>query len=739
MPEMSQVLARRCRESKRYDEGLDERLEMELLHIQVQELVAYYLALDSVGEAVDTDAHYVAYLLGLTDRFDPDKPLPMMGDMPDIDLDFSDRDVIVAYLKDKYGPDHVAYINNYNEFQGKSAMRDVAKVEKVAIPKYVQDDIEKLESVEAYLTDIAIRQNPPKISESVRKVLEYAARLEGNIRQYGKTAAGVIVSSEPVENFSAMRTQDGEAISVYDKVDAEDIGFIKMDVLNVSNIKVIDRALKLISERGGTPPENIWELPLDDRRMMDEFKHAHTRLIFQYGGKALIGLLERLEPDSPEDLIAANSLCRPGADDRSYIKRKRGEEAVTYPHPKAREFLEGTYGLPIYQEQVMQLCRNIGQMSWRDVNRVRKMVGKKDLSEAPELEALFKRGCSKSGLSGEATDKLWGEILKHGGYSFNRAHAVAYFVIAWADMYLQVYHPVEWILANLLVEEDDTKISFILGEANRLGVSLGCLDVNRSKATWSYDGDTLIHGLTLIPRIGQKAAELIAERAPYESLEDMQERLPKSKFTKAHVAQLIRVGAIPGSEEMEGYDPVYSRVYNGFPVDVTEGYDVHPLWNARPASCYGNEPIAVHGYVKSCRKAHKGDQEVVLHGDMPLKLYYHEKLEEGPYLLLVDAARFHKVYAAFPMRMTAEHPMARKFDLRKMGQDKEGVAYTLYGRWSNTGYVTMVLCPEPRVIWLNDECEAFKYYYFNEIPKRGAPRHKFRSIEEVKKGIPNLA
>jgi hypothetical protein len=731
----NELLRDKCIESDRYDLDYGYRLNDELEHIETQELATYYLAMQKKGIKVETHNHLVAFLLGLTDDFDENSSVPMMGDMPDIDVDFSVREPVVEYLKKKYGEDHVAYINNYTHLSGKSAVNDVSRVMEISVPKKVKDIIHDMGSVKTFL-----KVGGDSISENVKKVLEVAAELEGNIRHMGITAAGVIVSKEPITNYTALYSQKDKVAAVIDKDDAEKIGFIKMDILVTTNIAAMQKCMELIKQRGGKVPKDVWDLPMDDQEMIDEFAKGHTDLIFQYGGYATKDLCKRMKPDKVEDVVAANALSRKGADDKAYIRRKKGEEKYKFFHPVLKDILEDTYGIMVYQEQVMSICRHLAGMTHRDVNRVRKMVGKKTYKEEPELRHLFIMGCIKNEVEKEKAEHLWAEIKKHGEYSFNRAHCVVYFLQAWANMYFQVHHPFEWFLANLMLERDDKKIATIISAAQKAGVKIADVDVNKSEAGWSYDGDTLIPGLSSVIGVGLKTGEKIAREAKksrfvgwntvitnrkqddkkyyllqehaknkykrdiYKDAPEGWVMIPKNAFDALSAA-----GAIP---KIDG-DETQANLASGKAVDVTEGKDIHEWWSPVPLGEIKDIPCVVHGYVKNHAKR-GGSYELNIQSDVPGSLWSADVVEPGGYLLVVDG-KWGRVYYAVSEDRFDRHPMSRYKSEHLLASKGPGIAYVVGSNKINNMFVTMVLAPQPRTLWLNKPLEkgwyAFKYDY----------------------------
>jgi DNA polymerase III alpha subunit len=697
---------------------MKDRLDEELVHIRTQELAPYYLALREKGEKVDTDRHLVAYLIGLTDEFSGESPR-MMGDMPDIDVDFSERPPVVEYLKEKYGDDKVAYINNYTHLSGISALNDVSRVMEVTIPKNIKDAVNQYKSIKSFI------KTKPDVSDEVKEALKVGARLEGNVRHMGVTAAGVVVCKDPITDYVALYKSKDEVATGYDKDDVESVGLLKMDVLRTSNVAAMQRTIELIEERGGTPPEDVWNLPLDDERMIKEFAKGNTDLIFQYAGFALKKVTMDLNPKNVDDIVAANSLVRPGADQMEYIRRKESGKEITYPHPLLKDILSETYGLPIYQEQVMAICRQLAGMSHQDVNRVRKMMGKKTYKDEPELSTLFYMGCKKNGVDEALAKKLWAEIKKHGGYSFNKAHCVAYFVIAWANMYFQVYHPFEWYLANLQIEQSDDKISVIVANASKAGIKISNVDVNKSRAGWTYDGDTLVPGLSNIKGLGIKTAnKIVAEamKSPITGYETevfrpglktekttylfTQENGDKFVVPKNAFEVLSNAGAIPG---VEG-DRNQTKVASGQAIDVTEGKKIHKWWKVKPLSQKKDGLCFIHGYVKSATKSGT-DYKINIQSDIAGVMYGPDQLEPGPYILICDG-KWNRVYYAIKEKNWDKHPMTNWREKALLATWGPGIAFCTGSVKVKKKYPTLILAPQPRILWLNEPLER-GWYRFN--------------------------
>lgn len=745
-----------------------DRLRYEFDLIRRKGFCEYFLVVRDVIAAAHSLGVYVApgrgsvggsllaYVLGITE-VDPIRwnlsferfLSPHRNDMPDIDIDFSDKQAIFQYLKNKYGTEHVSYVSNYVRLSGQSTINDVARVMEVSVPKKVREEIKQHKGVKSYIEN----RYRPQSDEKLEKALQVGANLEGNVRHLNVHAGGVIISKTPISDYSAQYLKEGERVSVYDKDDLEKIGFLKIDVLITTNTAIMHRCMQLVEERGGELPQDIWDLPLDDRRMMEEFSKGNTDLIFQYGGFATKTLLKQMKPDRIEDLVAVNALSRPGPDERAYAMRKLGEEKVTYPHPAAKPFLEETYGVMVYQEQIMDMAREIAGMDWAGVHKVRKMSGKKDRSQVEPLKKEFVEGCmEKSGLPESGATKLWNEIESFAEYGFNKSHCVAYFIIAWANMYLQVYHPFEWILANLEIEESDDKKSLVIAEAMRIGIPFKDIDINYSEVEWSYDDDALVPGLTNIRGLGRStAAKLVKARNKSPFVNHMERVTNRKQDTKQYYLvqeskkdkmdpgktlkdgdwryhipvpsnaffALRDCGALP---HLEG-NPMESKLASNLPVDVTQGKTVHPFYNPQPLSTLSKNVRCVHGYVKSSKKQAK-DHALSLQGDVTATLFSQDSVEPGPYIMFANG-EYRTVDKLIPMSDWQKHPMDRDFgELKRLDKSVPGVAYLVPARKTPKHNIVLALTPEPKTLFLDKMIPQEGLYVLESYVKEGNPYWK---------------
>jgi hypothetical protein len=746
--------------------GIRDRMNLEAWNIHWADMEEVYLGLAKRGERVEDDRFLIAYLLGITDSFDENKLPPQIDDLPDIDSDFDmeGRAIVAEYLVETYGEDHVSYINNLNALKGGSVLRDVFKAYGLKPSKELSLAVSEAESVRKIMPQIdmeGLLRTDPRRAEA----LHVAARLEGNLRHPSVTAAGMIVSKEPIQDYAALYVSSGKdkhKAVVNDKRDVEKIGFVKFDVLGLANCSVMKSCVEAIEERGGTVPD-LYNLPYEGETaeiMMEEFRRGHTRLIFQFGADPLRKLTMRMRPDSIEDLIAATALVRPGPDRDSYIAHKLGERELVYPHPAVEEALGTTYGVMVYQEQVMAMCRGIGSLSWAETEKVRKLASKK-LHDHPDWEPLgekFVANATQAGMNPTDAEALWAGMKKHSEYSFNRAHAAAYTVMSWANMYLQVFHPAEWILANMIHDFDGNRQD-ILSEAARLGIDIGTVDVNESELNWTYSVDAtghlkLLPGINSIDGVGANSAAAIVrarkEKGRFIGGEVFEVRKSKNRYEDRYALQhesmttlfdereqkeflgnarhviaknvyeaLSKAGAIPG---IEG-DPVMARVAAGLPVDVTEGRVIHELWgDVYPASVLEIEtkaPKVVHGYLRSAKKdSYRGDYKYEVQSDVPVLLRGRQTIPSGAYLFVVDGGGFNNVYHAQPMDLADVHPMSSPADipgfehLRKLeGSHDKGVAFFAGGKKAGSSFVGMFLTPQPRQLWLDALPEEGPGYY----------------------------
>ena len=537
------------------EKGLDnetykERLQEELQVIADKNFASYFLIVgDMVGWAKDNKimvgpgrgsaaGSLVCYLMGITD-VDPIKfdllffrfINPERNDFPDIDTDFMDRrrGEVKDYLRKKFK--HVASISTYTYFKDKGVIRDVARAFLIPLGE-VNKALKGVETFDEY----EISPSTAEFRSKYPEVTKYASMLRGKIRGNGMHAAGVVVAKDDISKYVPIETRKDPDDSVsgripvvaYDMEQTADLGLIKLDVLGLKTLSVIDDAINIIKKNKGKDIV-LKDIPLDDSAVFVDLSSGFTKGVFQAEATPYTNLLMKMGVDNFEDLAASNALVRPGAMNTvggSYIRRKRGEEMTTYAHPIMQEFTKRTYGVIIYQEQVMQACVYLGGMSWADADKVRKIIGKKkDASEFDAYKDQFIKGASQH-ITEEDAIKLWHDFEAHAGYSFNRSHAIAYSMLSYYTAWLKHYYPIEFMFAILKNEKDkDARTDYLL-EAKRLGIKVLLPHVNESDLDFSIQGNALRFGLSDVKYISDKVGTKIKLLRPFKNYADF---IDKSK------------------------------------------------------------------------------------------------------------------------------------------------------------------------------------------------------------------
>ena len=525
-----------------------ERILEELQVIEDKNFASYFLVVsDMVNWAKQNEilvgpgrgsaaGSLVCYLLGITD-VDPIKfdllffrfINPERNDFPDIDTDFMDRrrGEVKEYLRKKFT--HVASISTFQYFKDKGVIKDVARTFLVPL-KEVERTLKNVETFEEYETS----PNTEEFRKKYPEVTKYASMLRGKIRGNGMHAAGVVVAKDDISKYVPIETRKDPNDSVsgripvvaYDMEQTADLGLIKLDVLGLKTLSVIDDAIKNI-EKNAKVKIDLKSLELDDPKVFEMLSNGFTKGVFQAEATPYTNLLMKMGVSTFEDLAASNALVRPGAMNTvggAYIRRKKGEEMVTYAHPIMHEFTERTYGVIIYQEQVMQACVHLGGMSWADADKVRKIIGKKkDAKEFDQYKEQFVSGASQH-ITPEDAQKLWHDFEAHAGYSFNRSHAIAYSMLSYYTAWLKCYYPLEFMFAILKNEKDkDARTDYLL-EAKRLGIKVLLPHINESDLDFSIQGNSIRFGLSNIKYISENIGSKITALRPFKTYKDFTEK-----------------------------------------------------------------------------------------------------------------------------------------------------------------------------------------------------------------------
>ncbi|MGA7615050.1 MAG: DNA polymerase III subunit alpha [Thermoanaerobaculia bacterium] len=471
----------------------------------------------------------VAYAMGITNVDPLDYDLlferflnPERISMPDIDIDFcmNNRGRVIDYVRDKYGAENVAQIITFGTMAARSVVRDVGRV--LGMQYAFVDKIAKMipAGPEVKLGDAA--KESPLLAEAIRndkeveRMIEIGARLEGLTRHAGMHAAGVVITPEPVTNYVPLyRTTRDEIVTQFDMRIVEKMGLLKMDFLGLRTLTVIDDAVKSIRQQENVEIE-VDEIPLDDDDVYRLFQEGRTKGVFQFESGGMVDLLRKARPTRFEDLAALNALYRPGALDAGmvdeYVKRKNGTSRAKYVVPKMKEILEETYGVIVYQEQVMQIAQGVAGFSLGEADLLRKAMGKKNREIMEEQREKFVAGSAANGYEKATANEIFDFIEPFARYGFNKSHSVAYALLAYQTAWLKVHFPRHFMAALLSSEMDktDAVVKFI-SEASAMGIALLPPDVNESNYSFTVVGPNIRFGLGAVKGVGQGAIDSILE------------------------------------------------------------------------------------------------------------------------------------------------------------------------------------------------------------------------------------
>ncbi|CAB3684967.1 DNA polymerase III subunit alpha [Trinickia soli] len=516
----------------------------------------------------------VAYALGITD-LDPlrynllfERFLnPERVSMPDFDIDFCQegRDRVIQYVKGKYGADAVSQIATFGTMAAKAAVRDIGRVLDLGynftdgVAKLIPFKPGKHVTIADAMKEEPLLQERNDNEDEVRQLLELAQRVEGLTRNVGMHAGGVLIAPGKLTDFCPLYTQgdDGGVVSQYDKDDVEAVGLVKFDFLGLTTLTILDWAERYI--RRLDPSKADWSLaqvPLDDPASFSILKKANTVAVFQLESRGMQGMLKDAQPDRFEDIIALVALYRPGPMDLipSFCARKHGRETVEYPDPRVEPVLKETYGIMVYQEQVMQMAQIIGGYSLGGADLLRRAMGKKKPEEMAKHREIFAEGAAKNGLTREKSDEIFDLMEKFAGYGFNKSHAAAYALLAYYTAWLKAHHPAEFMAANMSLAMDDTdKVKILYEDCKTNGMAVLPPDINcsayRFEPVAEPDGKrsrTIRYGLGAVKGSGQNAIEEILrarEDGPFSDLFDFCARIDRRVVNRRTVEALIRAGA----------------------------------------------------------------------------------------------------------------------------------------------------------------------------------------------------
>ncbi|WP_424658162.1 DNA polymerase III subunit alpha [Castellaniella sp.] len=529
----------------------------------------------------------VAYSLGITDldplRYDLlfERFLnPERVSMPDFDVDFcqDNRERVIEYVKEKYGRDAVSQIATFGTLGAKAVVRDVGRV--LEMPYSVCDNLSKMIpfnpadpwSLERTLENEPAFKERYDSDEEIRALIDLARPLEGLTRNIGMHAGGVIIARGKLTDYTPLYCQPGSETSVvsqYDKGDVEDVGLVKFDFLGLRNLTILDWAVRYVREFNPQMHDfDIMDLPLDDAETYALLSSANTTAVFQLESRGMKELLKSMQPNTFEDVIALLALFRPGPLESGmvvdFVNRKHGRAEVDYFHPDLEPVLKSTYGVIVYQEQVMLISQIIGGYSLGGADLLRRAMGKKKAEEMAKHRAIFQEGAVKKGYDADLAAHLFDLMEKFAGYGFNKSHSAAYALISYQTAWLKRYHPAEFLAATMLSDMDDTdKVQIFWRDALDNGVAVLPPDVNASGFRFAPVADaytaqgqpprTIRYGLGGVKGTGQSAVEAIlaARQAdgPFASLFDFCARVDRHAVNRRTIEALIRAGAFDTLEE----------------------------------------------------------------------------------------------------------------------------------------------------------------------------------------------
>ena len=500
---------------------------------------------------------------------------PERVSMPDFDIDFcmDRRDEVIDYVARKYGREHVSQIITYGSMAAKAVLRDSGRV--LGMGYNAVDRIAKL--IPARPLDLTLqcalgrsekaKKEPDRIvkefcelyeqDEEARTLIDLALKLESLTRNVGKHAGGVVIGPRPLTEFAPLYCEPGGGgvVTQYDKDDVEAVGLVKFDFLGLRTLTIIDWAVKAINARRAASGEqalDISALPLDDPAPYELLKKAQTVAVFQLESSGMQRMLKDAKPDRFEDIIALVALYRPGPMDLipSFVARKHGREEVEYPDPRVEPILKETYGIMVYQEQVMQMAQIVGGYSLGGADLLRRAMGKKKVEEMAKERAKFREGAAKDGLTGDKADSIFDLMEKFAGYGFNKSHAAAYALVSYQTAWLKAHYPAEFMAATISSDMDNTdKAVTFIDESKAIGLKVLPPDVNASEFMFvAVEPKVIRYGLGAIKGVGQGACEAIADErkrhGPFKDLPDFCRRVDSTKLNRRVLEALSLSGSL---------------------------------------------------------------------------------------------------------------------------------------------------------------------------------------------------
>ncbi|WP_279151382.1 DNA polymerase III subunit alpha [Photobacterium iliopiscarium] len=567
----------------------DERLEIELKVVNQMGFPGYFLiVMEFIQWSKDNDVpvgpgrgsgagSLVAYALKITD-LDPlafdllfERFLnPERVSMPDFDIDFcmDKRDLVIDHVAEMYGRNAVSQIITFGTMAAKAVIRDVGRV--LGHPYGFVDRLSKLIPAEPGMTLEKAFEVEPQLGqayeadEEIRDLIDMCRILEGVTRNAGKHAGGVVISPTTITDFSPLYcdAEGNNPVTQFDKNDVETAGLVKFDFLGLRTLTIIDWALGMINPRRaeqGLDPVNIAAIPMADKKSFDMLQRSESTAVFQLESRGMKDLIKRLQPDCFEDMIALVALFRPGPLQSgmvdNFIDRKHGREAVSYPdekwqHESLKEILDPTYGIILYQEQVMQIAQVLAGYTLGGADMLRRAMGKKKASEMAKQRAVFEQGAIDNGVDGELSMKIFDLVEKFAGYGFNKSHSAAYALVSYQTLWLKAHYPAEFMAAVMTADMDNTdKIISLVDECHRMNLKLLPPDVNKGLYRFNVDDEgAVVYGIGAVKGVGEGPIEnIISAREKdghFKDLFDFCARIDTKRVNKRVLEKLIKSGAL---------------------------------------------------------------------------------------------------------------------------------------------------------------------------------------------------
>ena len=608
-------------EKKEIDDKYFERLEYELSVIKKMGFSGYFLIVSdfirwSKGHGVPVGpgrgsgaGSIVAWSLHITD-LDPIKLdllferflNPERVNMPDFDVDFcqENRSRTIEYVQNKYGADKVAQIITYGKLQSKAVIRDVARV--LQMPYAQADRISKMippgvqgknPTLQEALDQVPELEQMRREDPQVNKLFDIAMKLEGLYRHSGVHAAGVVIGDRPLDLLVPLY-KDPRAdmpVTQYDMKFVEETGLIKFDFLGLKTLTVIQKAVDWIKKTKGIEL-NMDEVALDDKQTYEMLQRGDTTAVFQFESPGMKEVHKQIKPDRFEDLIAIVSLYRPGPMDNipTYIKRKHGEEEISYLHPSLAPILDETYGIMVYQEQVMKIAQVLGGYTMGGADKLRKVMGKKMRDEIPKQRKMFTEGAIKNGIAEDVAGKIFDQMEKFASYGFNKSHAAAYSLVSYHTAYLKAHYPVEFMCAIMSLDITNVeKLLFYKEEGKKMGYKVLPPDINKSDADFAVEDGNIRYALAAIKSVGAANMKAIEDerkaRGPFKDISDFIHRIDAKQINLRQLEQLIKAGAFDSIDKNRG------KLFANLDTIISHIASSTELKNSSQSSLFGVEEL----------------------------------------------------------------------------------------------------------------------------------------------------